>query len=185
MRREYQERFPRHRCQRKPLVSDSGMHHGTRVTHVSRCTSESLTRGGGENVPGISGACGTHSFTYLARGPLRPVEDVGITTSSGGENVPGIPGACATRNFTYLVRGPCEWKKITVAITACLFQSMIPQRASSHLRMCRVYVISSPMLVSSSASATQLTGDYRDICTCTKTMIYLNYCVIKLITDDI
>ena len=29
MRREYRERFPRHRHQRKPLVSDHGMHHGT------------------------------------------------------------------------------------------------------------------------------------------------------------
>ena len=28
-----------------------------------------LTRGGGENVPGIPGACATRKFTYLARGP--------------------------------------------------------------------------------------------------------------------
>ena len=34
MRREYRERFPRHRLQMKPLVSDPGMHHGTCVTHV-------------------------------------------------------------------------------------------------------------------------------------------------------
>ena len=53
MRRECQERFPRHRLQRKPLVSDPGMHHGTCVTHVPRCMSGSLTRDGGENVPGI------------------------------------------------------------------------------------------------------------------------------------
>ena len=32
MRRECQEHFPRHRLQRKPLVSDPGMHHGTCVT---------------------------------------------------------------------------------------------------------------------------------------------------------
>ena len=49
--------FPRHRLQRKPLVSNPGMHHGTCVTHVSWCMSGSLTRGGGENVPGIPGAC--------------------------------------------------------------------------------------------------------------------------------
>ena len=35
MRQECQERFPRHRLQRKPLVSDPVMHHGTCVTHVS------------------------------------------------------------------------------------------------------------------------------------------------------
>ena len=33
------------------------MHHGTCVTHVPWCMSGSLTRGGGENVPGIPGAC--------------------------------------------------------------------------------------------------------------------------------
>ena len=49
--------FPRRRLQKKPLVSDPGMHHGTCVTHVPWCMSGSLTRGGRENVPGIPGAC--------------------------------------------------------------------------------------------------------------------------------
>ena len=44
-------------------------HHDTRVTHVPWCMSGSLTHGGGENVPGIPGACATFNFTYLARGP--------------------------------------------------------------------------------------------------------------------
>ena len=61
--------FPRHRLQRKPLVSDPGMHHGTCATHVPWSMSGSLTRGGGENVPGIPGACATRNFTYLVRGP--------------------------------------------------------------------------------------------------------------------
>ena len=42
--------FPRRRFQRKPLVSDPGMHHGTCVTHVPWCMSGSLTCGDGENV---------------------------------------------------------------------------------------------------------------------------------------
>ena len=63
------ERFPRHRLQRIPLGSDTGMHHGTCVRHVPRCMSGSLTGGGGENVPGIPGSCATRNFTYLARGP--------------------------------------------------------------------------------------------------------------------
>ena len=67
MRREYRERFPRHRFQRK--VSDPDMHHGTCVTHVPWCMSGSLTRGGRDNVPSILGACATHNLTYLARGP--------------------------------------------------------------------------------------------------------------------
>ena len=60
---------PRRRFQRKPLVSDPGMHHGTCDTHVPWCMSGSLNRGGGENVPGIPGACATRNFTYLERGP--------------------------------------------------------------------------------------------------------------------
>ena len=49
--------FPRRRFQRKPIVGDPGMHHGTCVTHVPWCMSGSLTCGDGENVPGIPGAC--------------------------------------------------------------------------------------------------------------------------------
>ena len=44
MRWECRERFPHHRFQRKPLVSDLGMPHGTCVTHVSG----SLTHSGGK-----------------------------------------------------------------------------------------------------------------------------------------
>ena len=63
--------FPRGRLQRKLLVSDPDMHHGTCVTHVPWCMSGSLNRGGGENFPGIPGACATRNITYLARGPLQ------------------------------------------------------------------------------------------------------------------
>ena len=61
--------FPRHWHQRKPLVSDPGMYHGTCVTHVPWCMSGSLTRVGGENVAGIPSTCATGIFTYLAKGP--------------------------------------------------------------------------------------------------------------------
>ena len=69
MRRECWEHFPHHRLQRlqrKPIVSDPSMHHGTCVTHMPWCMLGSLTCGGGENVPG---AHATHNFKYLARGP--------------------------------------------------------------------------------------------------------------------
>ena len=75
MRREFREHFPRHWFQKKPIINDPGMHHGTCVTHMPWCMSGSLTRGGGENVPGIPGARATRNFTYLVRGPLwRPLE---------------------------------------------------------------------------------------------------------------
>ena len=70
MRREYQERFPRYRLQRKPLlISDPIMHHGTCVTHVPWCMSGSLSHGGGENVLGIPSTCATRNFNNLTRGP--------------------------------------------------------------------------------------------------------------------
>ena len=68
MRRECRERFPRHRFQRKPLVSDPDMYHGTCVTHVPWCMSGSLTHDGGENVLGIPGECANRNFIYLERG---------------------------------------------------------------------------------------------------------------------
>ena len=58
MRRECRERFPRHRLQRKLLVSDPGMHHGTCVTHVPWRMSGSVARGGG-------GKCSRHSRRML------------------------------------------------------------------------------------------------------------------------
>ena len=71
--------FPRHRFQRKPLVSDPVMNHGTCVTRVPWCMSGSPTCSGGENVPGIPGACTTRNFAYLARSPL-------IRTTSSFQN---------------------------------------------------------------------------------------------------
>ena len=71
MRRECRERFPCKRLQRKQQVSDPGMHHDTRVTHVPWYMWGSLNHGGGENVPSIPGACATRNFTYLARGPWK------------------------------------------------------------------------------------------------------------------
>ena len=62
MCRECRERFPRHRLQKKQLVSDSGMHHDTCVTHVPWCMLKSPTQGRGENVTGIPGVCATRNL---------------------------------------------------------------------------------------------------------------------------
>ena len=71
IRRKSQERFPCRRLQRKLLVSDPGMHHGTCVTHVPWWMSGWLISGGVENIPSIPSACATRNFTYLARGPCH------------------------------------------------------------------------------------------------------------------
>ena len=75
MRWECQEWFPCHRLQRKPLISNPNMHHGMCITHMPWCMLGSLTRGGGENVPGITGACATRNFMYLVRGPWKQTRD--------------------------------------------------------------------------------------------------------------
>ena len=69
MRREWRECFPRHRHQRKPPVSGPGVLQGTCVTHVPWCMLGSLTRGGGENVPGIPVARATRNCTYSIKSP--------------------------------------------------------------------------------------------------------------------
>ena len=63
--------FHHRRLQRKPLVSDPGIHHGTCVTHVPWCMSGSLTSGGGENVPGIPGACAPTILCILQEAHYR------------------------------------------------------------------------------------------------------------------
>ena len=47
--------------QRKPIVSDPGMHHSTCVTHVP------WMHAGITNIPTNPGACATRNFTYLVR----------------------------------------------------------------------------------------------------------------------
>ena len=89
MRLECRERFPRHRPQRKPLVSNPSMYHSTCVTHMPWCMLGSLTCSGGENVPGIPSACAAHNFMYLARGPwsITPVAQIPQCTSTISHNV--------------------------------------------------------------------------------------------------
>ena len=69
MHRECRERFPRHRIQRKPLVRDPGMHHGTRVTHVPWCMLRLLIHGGGKTFPAFPVHMHIRNFTYMARAP--------------------------------------------------------------------------------------------------------------------
>ena len=89
MRRECWERFPRRQLQRKPLVSDPGMHHARSVMHVG-----SLTRGGGENVPGIPGAYETRNFTYLVRGPTYDCPNLAnVDTTSQQDTTKREPSA--------------------------------------------------------------------------------------------
>ena len=71
------ERFPRHQLQRKPLVSDLGVHNGSCVMHVG-----SLTRDGRENDPGIPDAYAVRNFTHLARDPCYSDQQICPPTTS-------------------------------------------------------------------------------------------------------
>ena len=74
--------FPRRRFQRKLLVSDPGMHHGTCVTHVPWCMSGSLTCGDGENVPGIPGACAPAILRIWQEAHCCGLEELEIRSTS-------------------------------------------------------------------------------------------------------
>ena len=115
--------FCRHRLQRKPLVSDPDVHHGTCVMHVPWCTSGSLSRGGRENVPGIPGTCATRNFTYLARGSCWKLRNqlllaLNFYSSTGKTDSLKLPSAVlgkggngyrwSSRNFLWeLVKNSC------------------------------------------------------------------------------
>ena len=79
MRREFRERFPRHRLQRKPLVSDPGMHHGTWVTHVPWCMSGSLNHGGGGKRSRHSRRMRNSQFYVSGKRPMKLILD-GLTS---------------------------------------------------------------------------------------------------------
>ena len=59
--------FHGRRFQRKPIVSDPGMHHGACVTHVPRCMSGSLACADGEKCSRHFRRMRTRNFTYLVR----------------------------------------------------------------------------------------------------------------------
>ena len=109
MRRECWERLLRPRLQWKPLVGDPDVHRGTCVTHVPRCMSGSLTRGGGENVPGIPGACATRHFGYLVRGQCLMV----IWLFSSRYSIGRLPSeSCSKerrRDISRVIVGHFEW----------------------------------------------------------------------------
>ena len=149
MRRECHERFPRHRLKRKPLVSDPDMHHGTCVTHVSWCMSGSLTRGGGENVPGILGACTTLNFTYLARGPSRDCDfDVYLTSCKATREIDtkvtltcmSIRKILHDSTYIVLVLTLHNWTMHFHPTISCLTHSLNPLRAKFFRRNINIYL---------------------------------------------
>ena len=69
MRRVYRERLLRHRGLAIPVCITARAWRTCRDACRDRQLAVSFEVGGGENVPGIPGACAAHNFTYLVRGP--------------------------------------------------------------------------------------------------------------------
>ena len=71
MRRECRERFPRHCWLAIPICITTRASRTCRDALRDRYLTISFEVGGGENVPGIPGACAAPNFAYLVRGPCR------------------------------------------------------------------------------------------------------------------
>ena len=67
MHRECRERFPRHRELATCITARASR--TCRDAWRDRSLAVSFVFGSGKNVPGIPGACATHNFAYLVRGP--------------------------------------------------------------------------------------------------------------------
>ena len=72
MRWECRARSSRHRGLAIPTFITARASRTCRDACRDRYLAVSFEVGGGENVPGIPGACATRNFTYLVRGPLHP-----------------------------------------------------------------------------------------------------------------
>ena len=121
--------FPRRRFQRKPLVSDPDMHHGTCVTHVPWCMSGSLTCGNGENVPGIPGACAPGILRIWQEAHAKTPWNYSLTQNSTlnpDEIVTGLPVTISIR-----LAVPCT-KKSTIVCS----RSSVTNRVAGNWYWC-------------------------------------------------
>ena len=103
------------------------MHHGTCVTHVPWCMSGSLTRGDGENVPGIPGAC--------APAILRIWQE-----AHGGKwckrTAPTYFHGISINNYTF-----CKLTWVTLLCILCVFWT-IAVKEQNILQFCALLVVS-------------------------------------------
>ena len=76
MRRECRERFPRHLRSAIPACITARAPRTSRDACRDRYLVVSFGVGGGNNVPGIPGACATRNFAYLVKGPCTVVREV-------------------------------------------------------------------------------------------------------------
>ena len=84
---------PRRRLQRKTLVSDPVMHHGTCVTHVPWCMSGSLTSCGGETFPAFP-AHAHPQFYVSGKRPIPRADFQWVEVNTLNIEMQGLHGIC-------------------------------------------------------------------------------------------
>ena len=94
-----------HRLQRKPLVSDPGMHHGTCVMHVPWCMSGSLTRRWREKRSRHSRHMSNPQFYVSGKRPLRNKSSIGLHNTWS-----------VSKRGQYLCGGIANWAQSNVDI---------------------------------------------------------------------
>ena len=113
--------FPRRRFQRKLLVSDPGMHHGTCVTHVPWCMSGSLTCGDGEKFPAFP----AHAHPRFCVSGKRPMPCYQFTSICKKKcpmyTADHLPRSYWLRQVGSAVHGP-SWAEEIVSGSACFYR---------------------------------------------------------------
>ena len=108
MRREYRERFPRHHGLAFPTCITARASRTCRDARLDRLLVVYFDAGGGENVPGIPGACANRNFTYLVRDPCLLTNRL----SHGGSSqklIRDIPSPWWATHLAPLLKLVCPW----------------------------------------------------------------------------
>ena len=90
MRRECGRRFPRHRGLAIPTCLTARASRMCRDACRYRKLVVSFEVGGGENLPGLPGACTTRNFTHLVRGPWKVSHGSSLPYVTGNNYIPPV-----------------------------------------------------------------------------------------------
>ena len=124
MHRECRETFPRHRLQRKPLVSDPSMQYGTCVTHVPWCMYGSPTRDGGETVLAFP-AHAQHAILYIWQEAHVMWDRLTVVNSIGHNNPGEMDNLSQVHSPPRLMCGSshCAWISVPLWIRITIYCS--------------------------------------------------------------
>ena len=129
-RRECRERYPRHRLQRKPQISDHHMHHGKCVSHVPWCMSESLTRGGGETFSALP----AYAHPQFKVSCKRPIFHLTVSSMLPIQSKPRLHPKEYVKDSTK-VAVCCSWVTIYLYVSDWVTSLPLPQLLEQSKRL--------------------------------------------------